>query len=398
MSGYARRGCRHIATAAALVATALTLASVAFAVPRHLATQPFPDAHEYADSARQLTKGHGYVTLVHGGEPLPPRYPPGFALALAPFATFDDFPDNVQRGAKVFALLYVLMAVAAAWTLGGPVAALIAAALVGLSPFARESGTLVMSDALAAALTTALLLVVRSATRAGSALGGLLAGLLVVIRTTAIAALVGLVAAVPRRTALRVLLFAAPPIAALALLQWLTFGDPLTTGYTYWGYDEGAFTLGHATVDPPRGDGPFVVGDRLHGRLADWTCPCLPGGPEASMPNVLFYPFVLLGMFWIYAPPLATLPGLVYAFVRWREPESRFVLAVTTMTLLAYMFFFYQGSRFMAPPSTLLVVLSSVALARVGERGTHTLVAPGGLSRLRGRGGARRWRGSRPAT
>lgn len=349
--------------AAAVTATALCLGSVAFSVPRPLASQPFPDAHEYADAARHVADGDGYVTSIYGAD-VPPRYPPGFSLALAPFTWVDDYPDNVQRGSKLFALLYVLLCVVAAWSLGGPLAAALAAIVVGSSPFARESATLVMSDALAALPAAAVLALLAQPLRAGSSLAGVLAGLAAAVRTTGIAVPAALLFSLPRRWVVYALLGAVPVLLGLAALQWLTFGSPLETGYTYWGYDQGAFSWTHADAQAPRGDGPYVIADRLDGALAEWACPCPVGGPQAALANIVFYPLVLLGVFWIYAPPLATLPGLVYIVLKWRERPARFAGILTALTLIPYVFFFHQGARFMAPAATVLVILSSVAVAR----------------------------------
>src|SRR5580698_11642284 len=115
----------------------LTCAAVLFNVERApeqpLAQQPFPDAAEYADSAHSLAQDKGFYTYVHSVSRQPPRYPPGYPMALAPFAAIGAYPHDVQRGAKFWAMVYVLVAVFAAWTLGGPLAGLITALLIGFS-------------------------------------------------------------------------------------------------------------------------------------------------------------------------------------------------------------------------------------------------------------------------
>jgi hypothetical protein len=101
--------------------TGLTLLQVMDTRSRPMSGQPFPDAAEYADAARQLTALNGFVTYVHDDTPRPPRYPPGFSLALTPFVALGgEPPSGAQLGAKVFAACYVLAAVLAAWSLGGP--------------------------------------------------------------------------------------------------------------------------------------------------------------------------------------------------------------------------------------------------------------------------------------
>jgi len=203
---------------AALVATGLAVGVILHVRPHPLARQPFPDAQEYTDGARQIAHGNGYVTVVHGSEPLPPRYPPGFSLALAPFAAVGDYPHDIQFGAKLVAVLYVLGAVAVAWTLGGPIAALLTVGVVTISPFARESAALVLSDALAAALSVLLLLLLRPPTRAGASLAGMLAGLLVTIRLNAVTSLLALLTATKKHMRMRVALLALPAILGLEAL------------------------------------------------------------------------------------------------------------------------------------------------------------------------------------
>ncbi len=80
------RPARLLKVSWAVVATALVVWLALTTVARPLDQQPFPDSHEYADAARHLAAGDGYVTTVHGDGPRPPRYPPGFSLALVPFA------------------------------------------------------------------------------------------------------------------------------------------------------------------------------------------------------------------------------------------------------------------------------------------------------------------------
>jgi 4-amino-4-deoxy-L-arabinose transferase-like glycosyltransferase len=373
---------------AALVVTGLAVGLALHAKPHPLARQPFPDAQEYADGARQIADGKGYVTVVHGGESVPPRYPPGFSLALAPFAAVGDYPDNVQLGAKLVAVLYVLAAVAAAWTLGGPLAALLTAGVVAISPFARDSAALVLSDALAATFSVLLLCLLRPANRTGASLAGMLAGLLITIRLNAFTSLLAVLAATRAHLRLRVVLLALPAILGLVALQWATFGNPLTTGYSYWGLQQHSFAGSYVLQAPPRGDGPWVFGDLLHGRLLHWTCPCVTGGPQASLPNLAFYPFLLLGAFWIFAPPLWTIPGIWYAWRNRREPVGRYALVLLGSTVLLFVFFFFQAARFMAAPATVLLVLSSVTIAmwlerargRLRNRAQHLSPKPGSRS------------------
>ena len=144
---------------------------------------------------------------------------------------------------------------------------------------------------------------------------------LVTVRLALAVIPLALLIALPSRFRRRFALCAAPLVLALVAYQWITFGNPFTTGYDY--YVSGrSFSPGYAVADNPRGDGPWVFPDVLNGRLLQSACPCPLGGPQAGLPNVWFYPAVLLGLFWVLAPPLATVPGLVWA-VRRRFDRAR---------------------------------------------------------------------------
>ena len=341
------------------------LVHVERAPERTLARQPFPDAAEYADSARSLVDGDGFYTHVHQAGRQPPRYPPGYPMALGPFAAVGSHPRDVQLGAKAWAMFYVLVAVGAAWALGGPLAATLAALLVGISPFARDAAGLVMADALVAALTVLALPLLASGTRSAARLAGAVTGLAAVTRLTAGVNLIAMLVAWPRSSVKTVVLYALPALVGLALLQWAMFGSPLKTGYDYWGVADNTFALDYATGDATSREGPAIFADRLDGELLDFVCPCPTGGSQAGLPNVTFYPLVLVGAFWIYSPPLIPLLGLLYAWRRRRDPVGRYALTVTALSLLVFVFYLFQGARFMAGPATLLTVLASVWLAEL---------------------------------
>lgn len=355
---------RNLLVTNAVLVTILTLFSVLTVTPRPLADQPYPDAQENADAARQLIAGNGYVTFIYGTEPLPPRYPPGFSLLLSPFAAFGEYPSNVQIGTKVFAAFYVLAAVIAAGRIGGPLAAALTALLIGLSPFARVAASLVMSDALGAAGTTLFIWLLYRPSKLSISLAGGLAGALVAIRLPLAINLIALMIVLPGKSKLRALAFASPALAAFGLYNWVTFGSPLRTGYNYWLPDLKAFAWSFAFASPPKGDGPWIVADTLHGLLMQWVCPCPVGGPQATIPNILFYPTVLLGFFWTFAPPLVTVFGLLYLWKHRGELSSKFMTCVVGLSLLLFTFYFHQGTRFMAAPATLLLVSSAIYLAQ----------------------------------
>jgi 4-amino-4-deoxy-L-arabinose transferase-like glycosyltransferase len=350
---------------AALVCVAV-LVDVERAPERPLSQQPFPDSAEYANSARSLSHGKGFYTYIYKGRRQPPRYPPGYPMALAPFAAVGSYPRDVQRGAKFWAMAYVLVAVVAAWALGGPLAGALAALFIGISPFARDSAGLVLSDAFIATLTVLMLPLLRYVTRSGARLAGAATGLATIVRLTAGVNLIGLLAVLPRRSFKGVLLFALPSLFGLALLQWAMFGSPLKTGYSYWGVSNHFFALSYATGDSVIREGPFIFPDRLNGHLLNFVCPCQIGGPQGSMPNLTFYPVLLASLFWVFSPPLVPLLGLVYAWRRRREAVGRYTLVVTALSLLVFLFYHFQGTRFVAGPATLLMVLASVWLADLG--------------------------------
>jgi 4-amino-4-deoxy-L-arabinose transferase-like glycosyltransferase len=367
MSGrYGAVARRFGALVAALVCLAV-LVDVERAPERPLSLQPFPDSAEYANSARSLSHDKGFYTYIYKGSRQPPRYPPGYPMALSPFAAVGSYPRDVQRGAKFWALIYVLVAVAAAWVLGGALAGALAALFIGLSPFARDSAGLVLSDAFTATLTVLMLPLLRQMNRSGARLAGAASGLATLARITGGINLIALLASTPRRLFKTALVFALPSLILLAVLQWAQFGSPLKTGYSYWGVASHNFALSYLTGSSVR-EGPFIFPDLLSGKLLNWVCPCQLGGPQASMPNLTLYPTLLAGMFWVFSPPLVPLLGLIYAWRHRREAIGRYTLLVTFISLLVFGVYFYQGTRFMAGPATLLTVLASVWLAELAAR------------------------------
>ncbi len=375
-----RRLSKALLNATALLATTFTLLSVLSVEPRPLQDQPFPDAHETADATRQLASGKGFVTYIYDNQPRPPRAPPGFALSLAPFAAIsDDYPSNVETGSRVFAALYVLFAVIAAWLVGGPLAATLTAVLIGVSPFARVAASLVMSDALGAAGTALFILLLSRFSTSRVSIAGALAGAMVAVRLPLLINLVALVIVLPKRWRIRAFLCASPMLAALGLFNWRTFGSPFRTGYSYWLPGLKSFAWSYAFASPPRGDGPWIVADVLNGLLMQWVCPCPIGGSQAAIRNIFFYPSVLLGLFWTFAPPLITLCGIFYLWKHRHEAAANFTLWVTGLSLLLFTFYFHQGTRFMAGPATLLLIFSAVSLAQwIGRRTSLTWQRRGG--------------------
>jgi hypothetical protein len=360
----------------AIAATVLAVVPVLRADAIPLERQPFSDSQQYADAASQLAHGNGYVTDVYvppeklGRDPpppgtlRPPLHPPGYAVALAPFAVAGSHPDNVQLGAKLLAAFYVVVAASAAWSLGGALAAGVAASLVAAAPFGTTYGTFILSDAFGAALLVITVVLVQRPTRTRAALAGAAAGISTVVRLISGVVIPLLLVVLPAGRRLRAILFAAPFIVALALSQWSSYGSPHRTGYTYWDPDLRLFDPRYAWALERDGDAPGVVQDVLHGDLLEWACPCSPGGPQEELPNLVFYPAVLLGLFWIFTPPLLTVPGAIYAWRHRREPAAALTLLVAAVMLAYFVFFYYRAARFLAGPATLLAIWTAVAVGR----------------------------------
>ena len=381
-----RTGSRVLGSRVAIAQTALAVVLAAFAVgwvlktpPRPLSQQPGPDAIEYADGGWQLGHGHGYVTFfdehknAFGTTPRPPRYPFGTAVALAPFsAVVHGFPRGPQLGARVITVLFVLAMIAAAWLIGGPLAAAIVALLISFSPFTEVSATIILSDALAALLTVCILiaLTVGRGWRTAVVAGGL-AGALICVRLLGVVSLPAVMVALTGRRRVIAALAAAPFVGALGLYQWQTFGSPFRTGYSYWvpGLKNFSLSYLHHT---DQGDGPFVYQDKLNGHLLGFVCPCGVGGPMSKLSNLAFYPSVLADLFWVFAPPLTGLIGLWQVVVSRTTPAARFALVTVVCNAVLVCFYFYTAARFLAPAASLLTVYASVALARLLGRVLRT--------------------------
>ncbi len=351
-----------------LLALALALGPLVMIGPRPLNRQPSPDAQEYADGARHLAAGDGYFVTIRRGEEQPSRYPPGFALALAPFGLVGTYPANIQAGAKLYAMLYLVVTMVAAWIVAGPVAAAVAIALVGSSPFAVRYASLVMSDAFAAALTVALLPLIHHPTTRRLLAAGLLLGAMILVRLSGVLSVLAAVLAILPQVRWRgrfvLVAGAALGVALLGLQQWWTFGNPLMTGYQYALPEVRTFGLDYPFDPNLRRDGSGIVADSLDGALLRWACPCPQDDPIFVFPGLQFYLLVGLGLFWIFVPPLTTIPGVLEVWRRRNEPGPAFVLWLTVLTVVFHLFYWYLGARFVAGPVTLLAVYTGAWVAR----------------------------------
>jgi hypothetical protein len=373
-AGSRRRLGRALYTLFAVVATANVIYVGLTTDPRPLDQQPFPDSQEYADSARHLVAGDGFVTTVHDNTPRPPRYPPGFSLVLVPFAAFGgSYPSNVLAATPWLGVAFVLAASLTAWLLGGPITAGLAVALLGTAPFSIESGSLLLADAFAAAVTMFAAGLLQRRSFVPAAVAASLLGLLGLVRLSALVAIPALLLSLPRQLWRRVVLFVLPGVLAIAIFQWATFGSPLKTGYDYWLPGLKMFDLLYA-IQRPMGDSPTMVGDQLSGELLMWLCPCPDdGGPLTQLPNVLFYPAVIFGPFWIFAPPLVGVLGAAVALRSWREPAARFTLWLALLTLTLMIVYVFQAARLVAAPAALLAIHASVGVVRCLDAATSRI-------------------------
>lgn len=361
MSGKREILRRRIAALLAALICGVVLVTIERAPERPLEQQPFPDSAEYASSAHSLAIDKGYFTYVHDESRQPSRYPPGYPMVLAPFASFGSYPRDIQRGAKFWAMAYVIIATMAAWVLGGPLAGVLAAIFIGVSPFAKDSAGLILSDAFTAGLTVLMLPLLRYQTRSGARLAGVASGLAALARVTGIISLIALFSALPRRSWKTVLLFALPSLVGLALLQWIMFGNPLATGYSYWGVSSHLFSISYLTGGPVIHNGLTIFPDKLNGGILGWKS-------TAGISNLEFYPLLLVGAFWVFSPPFVPLLGLIYAWRQRRTPVGRYTLSVTVLYILVFCLYQFQEGRFLAGPATLLTVLASVWLAELATQ------------------------------
>jgi hypothetical protein len=353
--------------ALALMTTSLLL----FHQPLPLSAQPFPDAHEYLNAAYRLAHGHGYTTTVrdnpyspHAEQVVnPPRFPPGTSLILAPFGLVGSYPGNIEFGARLLAVALVIATGWAAYSLAGWYAALLAVVIAATSQFVLLNTHVVMSDVLAATLVVLCIPLLRLRANWSTILLGFLAGYGVVIRDSGVVVLVALLVVVSGWNRLRVIAGALPPLLGLAIYNWTTFGAPWGSGYGYWLGPFHEYSLSYVFKHPwPASEGYYV--QSLHFfHLVRIT----PTGVSGLLPNLLFYPLMILGFSTIFGPPWLSLVGLVGAARRWRQREALFTLLVVVLTVLVYAPNFGQDPRFMAGPCYVLTAWGLAAIVYVAR-------------------------------
>lgn len=280
------------------------------------------DSIVYTEAAESIAQGSYAAASEPGGVP---RYPPGLPLLLAPL-TYVAWPDSASAlmmaiGAALCGLVWF-----SARVLGGWRAASVAAVVWSFSPMLRTTGQFIMSDAPAALLVMAALLAV---IRGRWILAGLAIGGSSVIRLPHVL----FTLASWRRS---YLVSAAAVLIPLALFQLATYGR--LAGYS-----------GSQAQFAPH----YLWGDTLYLQITN----------PSSLPNWQFFPGTLLGMDGHLVPllPLAASAEL------WRRRDSvaRFALAIVSINLGTYLFYFYQMERFLLPAACVLTVFAAVWL---GER------------------------------
>ena len=361
----------------ATVLSALGVLALAFTVllllrqPFSLTRQPFPDAHEYLNAANRLAHGHGYTTTVrdnafsHLGQSVnPPRYPPGTSLVLAPFALIGHYPGNVEFGSRLIVVALVIAAGWAAFVIAGWYAALLTAFITSVSEFALISARVVMSDALAALLIVIAVPLMKVHRSWGVYLLGFLAGYGVVIREGGVIVVACLLVVMAGWDRLRIAAGAVLPILGLAIYGWVTFGAPWKTGYGYWLGKFPPYSFSYVLKHPwpPGGEGFYAESLHLF-HLVGYT----HSGVIGVVPNLFFYPLVLLGSSAAFGPPLFTSIGLIAAARWWRRREARFTLLLAALAMLFYMPNYSQDPRFLAGPGILLTAWGSAAVVHVAR-------------------------------
>ena len=133
---------------------------------------------------------------------------------------------------------------------------------------------------------------------------------------------------------LRVALGAVGPIVGLALYNRSTFGAPWASGYSYWLGPFREYSLSYVFKHP----WPTVNVSLYQSSLSLFHLATQSRtGPIGPLPNLVFYPLILLGFSVVYGVPGLTLIGLVTAIRSWKRPQARFTVLVACGSALFYM-------------------------------------------------------------
>jgi len=355
----------------ALITTALLIWRQPFALSG-AAGQPFPDAHEYLNAAYRLAHWQGYTTTVRDNPYFhihqvvnPPRYPPGTSLVLAPFALIGNYPGNIEFGARLLVVALVIATGWAAYSLAGWYAALLAVVIISTSQFVLLNAHIVMSDVLAALLIVICVPLMKLRTTWSVFLLGFVAGYGVVVRESGVVVLASLLIVISGWDRLRVLAGAIPPVLGLAIYSWWTFGAPWRTGYSYWlgGFREYSLSYVFKHPWPPGGEEDYYAVSLRFFHLVGST----HEGIISLLPNIWFYPLMLLGFSTVFGPPWLTLLGLVAAAWWWRQREAQFTLLLAVLTAIIYMPNYGQDPRFLAGPCYLLTAWALAAVVHIAR-------------------------------
>ena len=359
-----------IALGGLAVLTAGVLVLLLFSHPFSVSSQPFPDAHEYLNAAYRLAHGQGYTTTVrdsvyspHVRQAVnPPRYPPGTSLVLAPFALLGSYPGNVELGSRLIVIGLVVVTGWAGYSIGGWYAALISGLVIAVSPFARLNTHIVMSDPLGALLVVVCVPLMRVRGTWATYLVGFLAGFGVVVRDSGLIVVVCLLIVAQGKGRLRVALGAVGPIVGLALYNRSTFGAPWASGYSYWLGPFREYSLSYVFKHP----WPTVNVGLYQSSLSLFHLAAQSStGPIGPLPNLVFYPLILLGFSTVYGVPGLTLIGLVTAIRSWKRPQARFTVLVACGSVVFYIPNFGQDTRLLAGPCILLTAWGAVGLVGI---------------------------------
>ncbi len=339
-----------------------------------LSQQPFPDAHEYINAAYRLAHGHGYTTTVRDNPYSPhihrainpPRFPPGTSLLLAPFVLVGQFPGNIEFGARLLGIALVFAVGWAAYSLAGWYAALPTALIAATSQFLLVNNRIVMSDVAAALLMVVCLPLMKLGTRWSMYTLGFVAGYGLVVRESGVIIVASVLIVISGRNRLRVAIGALPPMLALAIFNWSTFGAPWRTGYDYWLGNFPEYSLHYVMKHPwpPGGENGWYAFSLQFFHLVGHT----HAGFPSLLPNFWFYPLILLGISTIFGPPCLTLLGLIVAGWSWRQREAQFTLLLAGLTVIIYMPNYGQDPRYLAGPCFLLTAWAMAAIVFAARR------------------------------
>ena len=355
------------AAAVALLLTIALFMAARSGFRRGMELMPWPDGLEYAAAAVNLDHGLGPV-LHFGGYSYPSRYTEGYPMLLA--AAFPLLRHRVEL-LCLATLVLGLVAISALYALTllmfGRLSALVAGALLTLSPLFITYSTLVLSDVPTLTVTILAALALFYASEAEDAassasawivatgLCGLFAGFTIIIRPTNATIVVGIAVALyavrPRRRISEML----PPAIALAIglaifpawqaiENWRRLGGPFNSGYVFWvpevygtlGKTFGAqFLFGPTMPRNPHGNvlSYLVTIAGLDGMLGD------PGDPRYVLYPFAAAVFAVIGI----RAALRDSAGRPAARVVW------FGLGFLVSLLVLYLFYFFTEMAFILP-------------------------------------------------